>query len=181
MPFIRPLLAALRCMFRSRPAVELEILARRHQIGVVQHANKRTRLTPAARFVVGVSFPKLGGLALCTGCRQARDGDRLVPQTVSRVLDLEGSAGESGPPPSRFARASRFGWRGTRTSNRNQEPDRMPSGDGCFNDCIGCVPLMRGMPSTSTGEADTALSPSITGIDRRATVWRSLEPANLSL
>lgn len=40
---------------------------------------------------------------------------------------------------------------------------------------------MRGMPSTSTGEAATTLSPSITGIDRKATVWRSLEPTNLSL
>ena len=57
-------------MFRSRPTVELEILARRHQIGVVQHANKRTRLTPAVRFVVGASFPNVEGL------------------TVSRVLDL---------------------------------------------------------------------------------------------
>jgi hypothetical protein len=30
-----------------------------------------------------------------------------------------------------------LGIRGTRTSNRNQEPERMPSGDGCFDDWIG--------------------------------------------
>jgi len=39
-------------MFRSRAAVELEILALRHQIGVLQRAaNKRPRLSPADRLL----------------------------------------------------------------------------------------------------------------------------------
>ena len=44
------LLTALRSVFRSRPAVELEILALRHQMGVLQRAaKKRPQLTPADR------------------------------------------------------------------------------------------------------------------------------------
>jgi hypothetical protein len=50
MPLILSLLAALRCLFRSRAAVELEILALRHQISILQRAaNKRPRLTAADR------------------------------------------------------------------------------------------------------------------------------------
>lgn len=109
MPFIPPQPAAPRCMFRSRAAVELEILALRHQIGIVQRAaNRRPRLNPADRVLWVASFPNLEGLALGTCYRQTRDGDRLVPPRISSVLDPEGSVGESAPP-SRFARASRFG------------------------------------------------------------------------
>jgi putative transposase len=46
------LLAALRSMFRSRAAVDLENFALRHQIGVLQHsAKERPKLTPADRLV----------------------------------------------------------------------------------------------------------------------------------
>jgi hypothetical protein len=52
MPLILSLLVALRSLFRSCAAVELEILALRHQIGLLQRtANKRPRLTPADRFL----------------------------------------------------------------------------------------------------------------------------------
>jgi hypothetical protein len=48
MPLILPLLAALRSLFRSRAALELEILALRHQIRVLRRAaNRRPRLTSA--------------------------------------------------------------------------------------------------------------------------------------
>ena len=48
MLLILPLLAARRSLFRSRAALELEVLALRHQIGVLQRAaNRRPRLTPA--------------------------------------------------------------------------------------------------------------------------------------
>jgi transposase InsO family protein len=52
MHLIRPLLAALRSVFRSRAALELEILALRHQICVLQRgAKKRPRLTRVDRFL----------------------------------------------------------------------------------------------------------------------------------
>lgn len=48
MLILSTLLAALRLVFRSRAAVELENLALRHQIGVLQRsAKKRPKLTPA--------------------------------------------------------------------------------------------------------------------------------------
>jgi len=47
---ISALVAALSSAFRTRAALELEILALRHQIGVLQRsARKRPRLTPADR------------------------------------------------------------------------------------------------------------------------------------
>ena len=46
------LLAALRAIFRSRAALELENLALRHQIGVLQRsARKRPKLTAGDRLV----------------------------------------------------------------------------------------------------------------------------------
>ncbi len=51
MLLILPLLAALRSVFRSRAAAELEILALRHQFRVQHAANKRPRLTPADRLL----------------------------------------------------------------------------------------------------------------------------------
>ena len=51
MRFILPLLAAVRSVFRCRAALELEILALRHQICVLQRgAKKRPRLTSVDRF-----------------------------------------------------------------------------------------------------------------------------------
>ena len=52
MLLIRPLLAAVRSTFRSRTALELEILALRHQICVLQRGPKtRPRLTSVDRFL----------------------------------------------------------------------------------------------------------------------------------
>src|SRR6516165_7164522 len=52
MLFILPLLAAVAALFRSRAALEMEILALRHQICVLQRgAKKRPRLTSVDRFV----------------------------------------------------------------------------------------------------------------------------------
>ena len=54
------LLAALRAIFRSRAALELEILALRHQIGVLQRSTtKRPKLTAGGPHVVGLSVPRL--------------------------------------------------------------------------------------------------------------------------
>jgi transposase InsO family protein len=52
MLFILPLLAAVASLFRSRAALEMEILALRHQICVLQRgAKKRPRLTSVDRFL----------------------------------------------------------------------------------------------------------------------------------
>ena len=48
--FLTTLLGTLSSMFRSRAVLELENLALRHQLGVLQRsARKRPRLTPADR------------------------------------------------------------------------------------------------------------------------------------
>ena len=44
-------LTALFASFRSRAALQLEILALRHQLGVLQRSVKRPKLTPADRFL----------------------------------------------------------------------------------------------------------------------------------
>jgi hypothetical protein len=44
-------LAAFIVWFRSRAALQLEILALRHQIGVLQRSVERPQLTPADRFL----------------------------------------------------------------------------------------------------------------------------------
>jgi putative transposase len=50
--FLATLLAALFSIFRSRAALELENLALRHQIGVLQRsARKRPKLTPLDRLL----------------------------------------------------------------------------------------------------------------------------------
>jgi hypothetical protein len=55
MLFILPSLVAVRSLFRSRAALELEILALRHQICVLQRgAKKRPRLTSLDRFLWAV-------------------------------------------------------------------------------------------------------------------------------
>jgi putative transposase len=43
--------AAVFASFRSRAALQLEILALRHQLGVLQRAVKRPKLTPADRLL----------------------------------------------------------------------------------------------------------------------------------
>ena len=46
-PVLRALLAFLGASFRTRAALQLEILALRHQIGVLQRSVKRSKLTAA--------------------------------------------------------------------------------------------------------------------------------------
>jgi putative transposase len=50
-PLITALLVSLSTWFRSRAALQLEILALRHQIGVLHRSVKRPKLTPADRFL----------------------------------------------------------------------------------------------------------------------------------
>jgi transposase InsO family protein len=50
-PIFAALIAALSASFRSRAALQLEILALRHQIAVLQRSVKRPKLTPADRLL----------------------------------------------------------------------------------------------------------------------------------
>jgi putative transposase len=50
-PLFSALLASLFASFRSRATLQLEILALRHQLGVLQRSVKRPKLTPADRLL----------------------------------------------------------------------------------------------------------------------------------
>jgi hypothetical protein len=52
-PVLTAVFASLGASFRTRAALQLEILALRHQIGVLQRSVKRPKLTPADRFLWG--------------------------------------------------------------------------------------------------------------------------------
>jgi hypothetical protein len=88
-----PFLVTLSSVFRSRTALQVEILALRHQIGVLRRsAKKRLKLT-----VVDLVFwAWLSGvwadLAIRSGYRQTGDRHRPAPRRLPFVLDLEGSA-----------------------------------------------------------------------------------------
>ena len=60
MLILSTLLAALRSVFRSRAAVELENLALRHQIGVLQPSAKQRPADPSRPAGVGCSLQDLG-------------------------------------------------------------------------------------------------------------------------
>ena len=49
-PVLTALFASLGASFRSRAALQLEILVLRHQLGVLQRSVKRPKLSPADRF-----------------------------------------------------------------------------------------------------------------------------------
>jgi putative transposase len=50
-PVLAALIASLAGWFRSRAALQLEVLALRHQIGVLQRSVKRPKLTTADRLL----------------------------------------------------------------------------------------------------------------------------------
>ncbi len=84
-----PFLRTLSSVLRSRTALQVEILALRHQIGVLQRsAKKRPKLTVVDRVFWG-GCP-MGRLAIRSGHCQTRDCHRLAPQRLPLVLDLEG-------------------------------------------------------------------------------------------
>src|SRR5215831_4193004 len=87
------LLITLRSILRSRLDLQLEILALRHQIGVLQRsAKERPRLTSTDR-LLWVSLSRIWPhLALDVGARQTRNGCGLASQGLPPILDLEGTA-----------------------------------------------------------------------------------------
>ena len=92
--FLATLLATLSSILRSRAVLELENLALRHQIGVLQRsASKRPKLTPLDRvlwaWLSGIWSDWRSGL----GYRQTGNGGCLASRRLSPLLDLESAAG----------------------------------------------------------------------------------------
>ena len=80
----------LSSIFHSRAALQLENLALRHQIGVLQRS---VRNRPP---IMGLAVPHLERLALGAGHRPARNGRGLASQGLSSFLDLEGTTRPTG-------------------------------------------------------------------------------------
>ncbi len=87
------LLLTLRSCARSRVLLQLEVLALRHQLQVLQRSRpRRLRLARADR-MLWVWLSRVWRVACDAGHRQARDCHRLAPLRLSCMLALE----ESGP------------------------------------------------------------------------------------
>lgn len=88
---LSPFLSTLFSVFRSRAALQVEILALRHQIGAVRRSRNGKGDRGGWR-VLDVVVWSLGRLAVRANHRQTRDRHHLAPQRLPLVLDLEGSA-----------------------------------------------------------------------------------------
>ena len=93
---LHALTAAVSATFKSRAALQLENLAIRHQLGVLQRSVERPKLVPADRLVWGHGYTRSERLAVCFGHRQTGHRHRLAPQGLSSVLDLEGPPRSTG-------------------------------------------------------------------------------------
>jgi hypothetical protein len=91
------LLASMLSVFRSRAALQLEIIALRHQLGVLQRSVKRPKLNRFDRFL-WAWFCGIWDIAVRTVPRQTRHRHRVAPQRISTVLDLESSPRPARPP-----------------------------------------------------------------------------------
>jgi hypothetical protein len=77
--FLFVLFVSLRSILRSRVDLQLENLALRHQIGVLQRSvKKRPKLSSNRSHFLGCSIPPLARLALDVGSRQAGNGCGLA-------------------------------------------------------------------------------------------------------
>jgi hypothetical protein len=92
------LLTAFLASFRSRAALQLEILALRHPLGVLQRSVQRPKLTPADRFL----WAWLSAIwndwqsSVFIIYHQSLDRYRLASARLSPVLGLEGPTREAG-------------------------------------------------------------------------------------
>ena len=87
------LAATFASLLKSRVSLQLENLALRHQIGVLQgSAKKRPKLVAADRLFLGLAVPGLERLALGAGACQTGYGDWLASEGLPTILGLEGQA-----------------------------------------------------------------------------------------
>ena len=87
---LSPFLFMLRSCFQTRASMQIEILALRHQLAVLQRrTNKRASLRTADRLLWVLLFAGMGAVALSAGHRQARNSNCVAAKGVSIILALE--------------------------------------------------------------------------------------------
>jgi putative transposase len=91
------LLHSLRFLVRSRAALHLEIIALRHQLGVVNRSAVDAFASRRPTDILGVALGGMARLAPGPSPRQAGDRHRLAPAGLSSVLDLEESRAHRAP------------------------------------------------------------------------------------
>jgi hypothetical protein len=75
------LFAAVLVSFLNRAALQVEVLALRHQLGVLHRSVKRPKLTAADPSLLGMAVGAMERLADSTGHRPAGNGDRLAQES----------------------------------------------------------------------------------------------------
>src|SRR5207302_1798503 len=91
------LFVTLSSIFRSRAALQLENLALRHQVGVLQRsARKRPQVDSRRPPPLGLAVSRVERLALGAGHRSTRNRHCLASCRLSPVLDQEGAARPTG-------------------------------------------------------------------------------------
>ena len=89
-------LAYLASWFQSRHAMQLEILALRHQLAVYQHSVKRPQTPTRRSTLLGVALTAVVGLATGSRIRAAPHRHRLAEKAISRLLAAPESAEQAG-------------------------------------------------------------------------------------
>src|SRR5712691_10983369 len=84
-------LAALVLSVRSRAALQLEVVALRHQLGVLQRSVKRPTLTSSDRLFWAWLCSVWPDLAISTGHRQTGHRHRVASHGLPVVLEVEDS------------------------------------------------------------------------------------------
>ena len=95
-PPLVALAATFLAFFRHRTALQFEILALHHQLGVLQRTVKRPKLTTADRFLWAWLSAAWADWQPSSIINQSGHGDRLASQGLRPVLDLEDSARKAG-------------------------------------------------------------------------------------
>ena len=86
------LAATVSATFKSRAALQLENLALRHQLGVLQRSVKRPGLTSPDRLLWAWLCEILDRLEIGACHRQTAHRDRLAPERLPSLLDVEDPA-----------------------------------------------------------------------------------------
>ena len=69
--------------------MQIEILALRHQLAVLQRQKKRARPRSRRPFTLGGPFTSLESMALSVGNRQTGNSNCVAPKRISSLLALE--------------------------------------------------------------------------------------------
>ena len=88
-------LSSFRVYFRTHADIQLEVLALRHQVTVLQRTNPKTETETSRPTFMGLAVPILVSVAIRTRDREAGYGRRLASSRFPLVLDLEGSPRKS--------------------------------------------------------------------------------------